>query len=321
MEPTTDQRLEGAEAERLAALADLLGPEVNPGPRLPAVAACLDHPSEQVRLLAATVLGAAGAPAAEALARALDARQPVAVRIAAALGIARIGQKAAQAVVPLCRCLTVQEEDLRAVASIALAKIGASAVPSLRRMLQFSELPPVIAAVRSLAMIGPPASECLPEVEALGNRRSIPLSLACAVALAAVSGDPSRGIPLLERAASAPDPGLRRDAVEKIGELGPAGKKATTAVASCLSDQTPAVRAAAALALARIHCEPEESIRRLTPLLDDAEPAVRLNAIIAVASFGKEAQPAVARLQSRLQDPDAGVSAAAGAAIEAIQAK
>ncbi len=81
------------EEARIAALAELLKPEVDPAPHLPAVDACLDHLSETVRHLAAVVLGRIGAPAVGPLIRALSLEQPVPVRTAAALGLAGIGSR------------------------------------------------------------------------------------------------------------------------------------------------------------------------------------------------------------------------------------
>ena len=167
-QPVQDKR--GEPDRVLAALAGLLNPEVDPAPHMSGIAACLDHPEEPVRLLAAVVLGRIGAPAATSLIRALAPQQPTAVRQTAALGLASIGPPAAGAVRELCRCLTAPEEGLRNAAAVALAKIGAPAEPALRMMLRFTNPDALAAAVAALTIIGPPAAAAAPDLELLAAR-------------------------------------------------------------------------------------------------------------------------------------------------------
>ena len=138
-----------------SALAQLLNPDVDPAPHLRDVAASLVNQSEQERQLAVVVLGRIGEPAAEYLIRALDPAQPDIVRTTAATVLAGLAPPVVSAVRSLCRCLTSPEENLRTVASLALGKIGASAVPSLCLLLKFSDPDVVAAAIGALSMIGP----------------------------------------------------------------------------------------------------------------------------------------------------------------------
>src|SRR5450759_5099622 len=229
MEPenSIESRLRAVQEEtRIAVLAELLKPEVDPAPHLPAVEECLDHSSETVRHLAAVVLGRIGAPAVGSLTRALSPEQSVPVRTAAALGLAGIGPEAAPAVRELCRALTSPDENPRTAASVALAKIGAPAAASLRLLLRFTNPVVVEAAVSALAFIGPGAAEAIPDLESLATGASVPLQLALAAALVRTSGDPARGLPILLRFTGDADPVVRKKALDRTGELGAAAHPA-----------------------------------------------------------------------------------------------
>ena len=214
---------------RLATLGHLMAADVDASPYLADVAASLDHPAVPVRQLAAAVLGKIGAPAA------------VAVR-------------------PLCRCLTAPEDDLRAVASFALARIGPAAVPALRLMLQFSDPRTVASAVGALSQFGPAARESLADLEALAPRAPLAVQLACAAAMARIGGDANRGLSLLLRALDHADPPVRKQSLERITELGPAAHAAIPRILECAADPAPEVRAAGALTLGRIRA-PSSAIR------------------------------------------------------------
>ncbi|MEN6603066.1 MAG: HEAT repeat domain-containing protein, partial [Bryobacteraceae bacterium] len=148
----------------------------------------------------------------------------------------------------------------------------------------------------------------------------LPLQLACVAAVVRATGDAARGLPLLARSLSDPDPAVRKQAVEKIGELGEQAHPALPQLHACLSDPVPDVRAAAALALARVRAPADWALGSLTSLLlNDPAPEVRLNAAIALSGFGGSSAPAVPHLRAAEKDPDANVAAAAHGAIEIIQ--
>ncbi len=296
-------------------LAELLNPEVDPGPHLRDVAASLANESEPERQLAAVVLGRIGEPAAEYLISALDPAQPDIVRTTAATMLAALNPPIVSAVRSLCRCLTSPNENLRNVAALALGKIGAPSVPSLRLLLKFSDHAVVAAAIGSLSTIGPPAIESLGDLEALSRG---PLQLNCATAMARVSCDAARGLPVLLRALESSDPAIRLQALQCITELGAAAHPAITGVLARLGDPVPAVRAAAALTLGRISAPANQSLRPLITTLADPEPDVRLNAVIALSSYGKAAAEAAPTLSNLASDSDSRVVAASAAALEKI---
>jgi HEAT repeat protein len=274
---------------RLGALGELMAADVDASPYLADVAASLDHAEVSVRQMAAAVLGKIGAPAAEA-------------------------------VRPLCRCLTAPQDELRAVAAFSLGRIGPAAVPALRLMLQFSDPRAVAAAVSALSQIGPEARESLADLEGTAPRAPLAVQMACAAAVARISGDASRGLPVLLRALDHPDPSVRKLSLEHITELGPSAHPAIPRILECAADPAPEVRAAGALTLGRIRAPASEVVSPMVRLLDDGSPEVRLNAMIVLASWGDAASAALPALRKWSGDTDQKTSAAASAAIKRISA-
>jgi HEAT repeat protein len=304
--------------QRLAALGQLMAKDADASPYLADVAASLDHAEVAVRQVAAVVLGRIGAPAAEHLARGLDPAQPATIRMVVAGALGNIGAPAAPAVRPLCRCLTAPEDNLRAIASFALGRIGPASVPALRLMLQFSDPRTVASAVGALSQIGPEARESLADLETIAPRAALPVQMACAAAVARISGDASRGLPLLLQALDHPDPLVRKQSLERITELGPAAHPAIPRILECAADPAPEVRAAAALTLGRIRAPASDVVPPMVRLLDDASPEVRMNAMIVLASWGDAAREALPALGKWTGHADEKTSAAARAAIQRI---
>jgi len=145
--------------------------------------------------------------------------------------------------------------------------------------------------------------------------------LACAAALARISGDASRGLPLLLRALDHADPAVRRQSLERITELGPAAHPAIPRILQCAADPAAEVRAAAALTLGRIRAPASDVVSPMVRLLEDASPEVRMNAMIVLASYGAEASSALPALRKWTGDTDRKTSVAASAAIERISGK
>jgi HEAT repeat protein len=239
----------------------------------------------------------------------------------AAAVLGKVGAPAAAAVRPLCRYLTAPEDDLRAVAAFALARIGPASVPSLRLMLKFSDPRTVASAAGALSQIGPEARESMADLEAMAPRAPLTVQMACAAAVVRISGDASRGLPLLLRALDHPEPSVRKQALERITELGPAAHPGIPRILECCADPAPEVRAAAALTLGRIRAPASEVVSPMARLLDDASPEVRMNAMIVLASWGDAASAALPELHKWAGDSDEKTAVAATAAIERISGK
>jgi HEAT repeat protein len=317
---TISERLSAEQSDvRAAALADLLQSGADVSPHIQKVAACISDPSESLRLPALLLLSRLGAAAAEYLPAALDAQQPDTVRAVAAALIAGIGPPAAASVRGLCRCLTSADEGLRNAGAIALAKIGESAVASLRIMLQFPNPDTVTAAVESLAMIGRPAEAAVPELEALAAKSPLHLQLACAKALSCLTGDPGRGLPILSKALEYPDPLIRKTAAEKIAGLGEAAHPAIPNLLRCIVDPDEMVRVEALLALGRIRAPHSQTVSDIALRLNDPAAEVRYAAAVVLASYGANARSALTPLRTCLQDPVEKVAQCAAGAIKKIE--
>ena len=290
-------------------------------PPVDAVAPCLDDEEEKVRELATAILGRMGSPAVPALVRALDEKQPLGVRRFAAQGLAQNGAGAAPAIEALCRALASSDEQLRWLSAFALGKVGKPAVSSLRRVVVSSVPEAVQAAADALGHVGPPAKEAVPDLKKLFSSPSSGVRLACAIALVKITGNPEDGLPFMTASLSGSDAGVRKETLERIGELRAAARRTAPAVLKCTQDHSAPARAAAALTLVRIGVDPEDAVPALTKLLADAEKDVRANAGIALHAIGSPAASALPALRPLEEDPDERVAAIAKAAVAKLEGR
>jgi len=306
--------------ERVAALALLLAHKMVPR-ALEAIQARFEDESERVRRTAILILTEAGAPATDALAIALGERQPAPLRIMAAVGFARAGAANPGAIRALAGCLAATEPDLRFSAALALGKIGAPAIPSLREALGNPAAAVRIGAADALGYAGAAAKGALPELKSAGAETApIALRIACAAAIVKISGEAEPGLPLLLAGLADTDPKRRKDSLRRIGELRDLGRAAAPAIVKCLTDSDGGVRATAVLTLAQVRAVTNETAGILIRTLNDPEPPVRANAAIALSSAPSEAGAATAKLREMQSDPDPWARAAAKAALERIVA-
>jgi HEAT repeat protein len=309
------------EGIRLGALGEILAAGVG-AEALSEVSGCLADASERVRRATVTVLAELGAPAITALATALDARQPCAIRILASSGLARWGASSAPAISGLIACLATEDHDLLQMAALALGKIGAAAVPHLRQLLRASQSPARIAAAQALSYAGASASEALDDLrQIVRSEAPLLLRLACAAAACKVGGNSDTDLPLLVEVLHTGDESVRGDVLAKLGECGNGADGAVPAILLYLGDKSPKVRADAALALARIGRKSPDVISGLVRLPADADAIVRLNAAIALSALGRDTPEALKALKLLKQDRDSRVAAAASAAIDRLEGK
>ena len=255
-----------------------------------------------------------------ALVAGLAPTQPMAVRIAAASGLGRIGPAADSAIDRLCECLTSDDALLRWHAGFALGKMGKAPVSALRSLLESSDPPVVSAAVDALEWIGEDAGDALEDLKRLSATASSPLlQLACASALVKISGDPSVALPMIQSMLQDEDKDARKACLERIGNLGGSAREFVPMILGCLADPAGEVRAAAALALAKIEEEPSRVLEPLTERLSDPEEEVRANAAMGLARYGPAAASALPALRALQQAADPRLVAIANAAVERIE--
>jgi HEAT repeat protein len=266
-----------------------------------------------------SVLGRCGAPAVPSLTAALDARQPVTVRVAAASALAQTGPAAAAAAVPLCQCLESPDETLRWHASRALGTLGRPAVAPLLGLLHSSSDPGLARAVVSaLGSLGPEAREAVEAITKVGASGADGLPLACETALIRITGDAPARLPRLTSALGDPDASVRQAALGHLGELRDTARSAAPGIVACLSDTSPDVRGTAALALARVGADGPAVVAGLTARLQDPSLEVRALTAMALSAHGPAAASALPALERMQSGGDVRLAAVAQAAMAVI---
>jgi CubicO group peptidase (beta-lactamase class C family) len=103
----------------------------------------------------------------------------------------------------------------------------------------------------------------------------------------------------LVKALQHPDPRVRENAVDSLGQLGPGASEAIEPLLLCLSDADPYLVGKAAEALSRIGAA---AVPGLIRVLEHAVPAARWPATIALSKIGPDAHTAVPALTQALDD-------------------
>ena len=192
---------------------------------------------------------------------------------------------AIDALVAALRRPTAPEE-----ASLALRRAGAAAVQAL--VTETARGAPT-GAVRAALLLGELADRRATAVLGAAveeDSRGLAVSLAAIDALATLR-DPA-SVPALARAAMAPEPDLRRQALLALRAIG--DPRGAAVLPHDLADPDPAVRAAAAALAGAVRAA--DALSSLTTLLADREPPVRRAAARALARIaaGPPALPAAA---------------------------
>jgi HEAT repeat protein len=89
---------------------------------------------------------------------------------------------------------------------------------------------------------------------------------------------------------------VRAAAANALGRMGPAAKIAVPALLAALKDKEPGPRAAAAQAVGLVQAEPEDAMPLLVDALNDSDRNVRLAVMAGLAQYGPKAQRAAAGL-------------------------
>jgi HEAT repeat protein len=87
-----------------------------------------------------------------------------------------------------------------------------------------------------------------------------------------------------------PDPKVRRTAVFKLGNVGPADGAALPAVQGALRDRDPRVRREAILALVKFGADARQALPLLNELRHDCEGKVRADAVRAMEKLAADAE-------------------------------
>lgn len=172
-------------------------------------------------------------------------------------------------------------------------------------------------AAKSLAQMGPVAVSALTDLRIAMQSPEPGTALWARVAVAKITGDVSRHLPVLIAALTDKRhfPGMAPTA---IGMLGPEAAPAVAALAVCLQDEHPDNRWAAALALSQIGPLAAEAVPALAHALSDLDEKVRWYAAIALGEIGPAAKGALHQLVRTLEGVDDDVRGSAAKALGRI---
>ncbi len=306
-------------AVRLAAIDTLatLGPAADPA--IPALNAAIEDPRGAVAIHAVEALGQIGTAAVPTLAARL--RDPkYAPLMVTTLGEMGPAAKAAQE--PLIELLQQPDVVPPREVILTLAFLGADSpklTPALTKIIADANHPARPAAVFALGKLG--MKDSIKTITNLVEDEDPLVRLASAWALLQL--DPSNpdyialAVPRLRQALERPDPRVRRQALETLRQLGPAGSAAADSVAQRMTqDDVPALRGLAAAVLVDQQALRASHIPGCVALLEADEPAVRRAGLYALGMMGPaaaEVLPVVRK--AALQGPSAEQGLAAWAAL------
>jgi HEAT repeat protein len=198
-------------------------------------------------------------------------------------------------------------------ATAELEQRGTAALPAIRRTLQDQGAPPAKrkAALKAAALLGPRATEAIPDVtDALNDEEYAP------EAALALSFMGSPAVPPLREALDADSPIVRREALRAMGKLRERAsidpQIVIPALLGALDDTDASVRNMAVTYLGIVRDSPEKEVAGLIMALSDENSEVRQAAAAALAEYGTLAEPAIPALKKAANDPDDEVKREAG---------
>jgi HEAT repeat protein len=345
--PDLAKELRANDAARREAAADVLG-RIGPPARaaVPDLLAALKDRSSSVALVAAMALAqidsTRGGAAVKLLTDALDVP-------GAALALANIGPSARAAVPDLIAALkprkqTAQDELIRLNARLALARIGAPAVPALIEALKDKREGVAPLAGGALGWILPPSKQAVPALRnalkndrahaaiyanALGQLGSLALPAVpeltdllsdaatrpeAAVALVRIDSNQAKTVvPQLVKDLQGDDEKQRQAAVLAVAAIGPAAGDAAQALTELLRD-----RLLTEMEIRALQENWAAALPGLIALLKDPEVERRKRAVFALGQTGAAASAALKPLIAALSDRDNDVRAGAAHVLEQI---
>lgn len=314
------------------------------------VGKCATDAIPDIRMQAGLVLeklGAAGAPAAEALGKAIPAEKVEFIRdqfVAALMAMGPGARPALPALLALLADKTYPErqriiligaipaidpasrdvlaaltaagshEDqaVRSAAATALGKLDPMPVEAVTKLVELARSDrhynPRLAAVRALALAGPRAKSARAEVEAIATGPQPGLALWGKVGVAAMDGDVARAAPAIRAAMTDRKYPARSASVEALALVGPA-KSDVPVLIKLLKDIDSKSREGAARCLSILAGNAAEAAPQLILLLGDRESEVRIAAVEALGEMGPAALPALERIRELTRDPLAAFAA------------
>jgi HEAT repeat protein len=286
-------------------------------------------------------LGPAGAPAAEALGKALaketesdireqfvealiamgpDARPalpgllpliadknltvPVRAKIVAAVVAA--DPASAEVAAALVKAAGDGNQTIRAAAAESIGKLNPLPTDALNVVVKMAKSDPDnaprVAALRALTTAGARAKSARADLEAIAAGPQPGLALWAKVAVAAVDGDVNKAAPDIRAGFTARNHQARSSAAEALLVIGPT-KDDLPALLKVMKDPSGSTKIAAATAVGRLGAPAKDAVPQLRRFLDDTDSEVRIAAVDALGHIGPASLPAVTRLKELRADP------------------
>lgn len=267
---------------------------------VPAVTALLKDPAQAER--AAYVLGRFGEDAKDAIPALLDlVLKSDAPPTAFLDALAQIGPPAVPALLAQVEKLAPSMITRDHWALKVLKNIGTSALPELREALKSPNTSVRLAALGTIAELGPEAREARPDILKLGNDADPLIRATLLSAMVSIDSSTSRALKNIEASAQDAHPLVRAAAASAAAALGKNAAPVAAQIAALLEDTDGRVRIAAIRAAGIIGIKDPTIIERITARMDD--PSSRLVCIEALARLG--AGNAVPRLIALYSTADA----------------
>jgi len=314
----------------------------------------------EIRRLAGRVLerlGPAGAPAAEALGKAVVTEKELDVRdqfVEALIAMRAEAKPALPGLLPLLSdnslsvpirakviavvvvadptspevsaalIKTAGDADMtvRSAGAGSLGKLNPLSSDALNSLVKLAKTDPKTevraAAIRAIAEAGTRAKAAKPDLEAISAGQMPGLALWAKIALAAIDGDVKKAAPIIRNGLTQRSVQARAAATEGLLVIGPTTAD-LPALIKLLKDANPATKTAAAQAVGQLGPVAKDAVPPLTRLLDDRDYETRIAAAEALGRIGGAALPAVRKLKELEKDPL--VAATARRALDRIGAK
>ncbi len=281
MEPTNAPRTRVAGAKGLA----LLGPQAEEA--VPALVRVLHDPEPYIAAEAGTALARIGKASVPALTMALTDKTSL-VRHTAAYALGEIGPDAEPALPDLIEILQDSDPTVRFSTAYSLALIGVPAIAAISNVIDHADadarelaLRQLIRFFHALRSVTPPLNKMAHALEPASRRRALE-------ALMAVRAVDDMTVRTFIDSLEDPDAEVRLAAVNALGLVPWRAQSAVGGLAKCLRDPSVVVRERAARALGGIGPPARPALLDLEASLHDNDNSVRAAAQVAVQKIHED---------------------------------
>jgi HEAT repeat protein len=222
----------------------------------------------------------------------------------------------------LVKAAADEELDVRVAAAQAMGKLNPLPADALNTLVKLAKSDPKngprVAALRAMTEAGPRAKAAAGELDAIASSLQPALALWGTVAHASVEGKLATAAPAVRKGLINRNVQVRAAAAEAL-LLFPSQPDDLPHLLKLLKDVNGPTRASAAVGVGRFGAGAKEAVPELRRMLDDREPEVRIAAADALGQIGPASKPAVRKLKELRADPQ--VKFAAQRALDKIGAK